>query len=843
MISNKKKLLLLLLLLLISFSNYSQEKKLIVSPYAGMSFPTGNLKDFSENGIVIGTSIDYYFWKKLGFGLDFNYQNNIYTFPYSIPNVSSPFSLTQTENGNWNTSTFTLGPTYRIGHKKFTAEIYSKAGISYTKSPKNIIVLSDNGFSKSIFNLPSQERTSFGLTSGIRFNYKISDRFSLFINPQYVFSTAKVDYCNCGIENSSNPDDLINAQSTKETIKPSYFNLNAGLNFSFGGNNLNETENNTSISRNLPFCDIAFEELECNTSTKVLKFTMFWSGYNPSYTRVVEIYNGTTLINPATATPQILSQNTGTVPFYVPIQSNLIGANLTATIKIFDLNNNLVCSSPVPLNFTVPNCSPQPPLCNFDLDIENVICNGNTITYSATSSWSNLMIGSSVDLIVVDQSGNAISPITVAPNSFPISITSANATGSMSNTISIPYSYNSIPINIFLQFEDPTTGAINQCSFADFFTPNCEPTSCGNFEITDAISCNNKSGNQEIFITTNYNNVPAGSILNYTLLDANNQTIGYGSSSFPINISGTGSYNDMISVLPNVTGPVTIKMEINDANGVPMCVKELSINLNGCSYKSCVPKLINTECINGTPQITFELPWANFPLFNGYSIYADVYDTQTPGPSGTPIASIPAYPITGVNGLQTFTISIPSQYEGTTVYIFTRICEHGGIKNCCPGKLEVVVPECCDDCSKIKIQNNTNHNQNGDAILKNFGLDFNISNSGTPIKKILITLESFGANNSTNSLVEPIPNFEISGVGIMTGTGLAGNPIGSFSSTGNRRSNLWQLDFSASPFTGISQLLVYVEKYDRKIIKNYQLKFTIFRTDGSICEITRNFNN
>lgn len=830
---------ILLLLLLISFSNYSQKKDLIINPYAGINFPTGDLKNFSENGFVIGTSVDYYVWEKLGFGLDFNYQNNSYSFPYSIPNVSSPFGLSQTENGKWNTSTFTLGPTYRIGNKKFTAEIYSKAGISYTKSPENIIVLSNNGFSKPIFNLPSQKRTSFGLTSGIRFNYKLSDRFNLFLNPQYVFSTAKVDYCNCGIENSSNPDDLINAQPIKETIKPSYFNLNAGLNFSFGGSNLNQTEDNTSISRNIPFCDIAFEELECNTTTKVLKLTMFWSGYNPSFTRIVEIYDGSTLINPATVTPQILSQNTGTVPFYTPIQSNLIGANLTAIIKVFDLNNNQVCTKQI--NFTVPNCSPQSPYCEFNLDLQNATTDGNTISYNATNNWSNLNVGSIISFVVVDQNGNTISPVTISPSLFPLTITSANSTSSINYSISIPYSYNGTSINFMLQIDDSVTGALSYCSFADYFTPNVENVGCGNFEITEAISCNIKSGNQEIFITTNYYNIPQGSILNYTLLDANNQTIGYGGSSFPINISGTGSYNDMISVLPNVTGPVTIKMEINDVNGVVICEKVLNITLNGCSYKSCTPINPNTECINGTPQITFEVPWANFPLFNGYSIYADVYDTNTP--NANLITSIPAYPLTGVNGSQTFTVSIPSQYEGTTVYINTRICEHGGIKDCCPGKLEVDVPECCEDCSRIKIQNNTNHNQKGEAILKNFGLNFNIVNTGTSIKQILITLESFGANNSTNSLVEPIPNFEISGVGVMVGSGLAGNPIGSFSSTGNRRSNLWQLDFSANPFSGTSQLLVYVEKYDRKIIKNYQLKFTIFRTDGSICEITRKINN
>ena len=77
----------------------------------------------------------------------------------------------------------------------------------------------------------------------------------------------------------------------------------------------------------------------------------------------------------------------------------------------------------------------------------------------------------------------------------------------------------------------------------------------------------------------------------------------------------------------------------------------------------------------------------------------------------------------------------------------------------------------------------------------------------------------------------------------MVGSGLSGTPIGSFSATGIRRSNLWKLDFSPSTFIGSSQLIIYVEKYDRKIIKNYRVKFTMFRTDGTTCEITKNYNN
>lgn len=720
MTSNKK--ILLLILLLISFSNYSQEKDLIINPYAGISFPTGKLNDFSNNGFVIGTSVDYYVWEKFGFGLDFNYQNNSYKFPYSIPNVSSPFSLTQTENGNWNTSTFTLGPTYRVGYNKFTAEIYSKAGISYTKSPENVIVLSNNGFSKSIFNLPSQERTSFGLTSGIRFNYKISDRFSLFVNPQYVFSSAKVDYCNCGIENSSNPDDLINAQSIKKTINPSYFNLNAGLKW-------NVFNNKNSISRNIPGCMANLNApVACGEGGPIVTIRSDWWG-------------------------QI--------------------ANDVLNVTVYD---------------------------------------GNAIIFSGTSISSN------------NQS-------------------LSNPTGSRNHNFNA-WGYEGRTLTVKIAIEDQY-GVLNCTNQFDITIPNCQYTpNCGWDYV---MSCDENSNAIKINIPVVWSNIPVGSSLNFKLIHQNGTPIPFTSvpNNLPFSISGTGSATYDLFITSNSSVPVVFKMEITDSNGNIICNQAIDTQLPTCDFITCKPRFINSECINGTPQITFELPWANFPLFNGYSIYADVYDTPTPGPTGTPIASIPAYALTGVNGSQTFTVSIPSQYEGTTVYIFTRICEHGGIKDCCPGKLEVNVPECCDDCSKIKIQNNTNHNQqgNGNLNLKSFYISPRITNTGTPIKRILVTLDSFGANNSTSNLIEPIPNFEIVGAGRLSNPIIEGTPIGNFGTGTKRRSNLWSIDFTTAPFSGTADFTIIVADYDRKVIKNYRVKLTIFRTDGSICEEIIKYNN
>ena len=231
-----KRIVLITLLFMMSSIVFSQNKELQVKPYVGFSSPIGDFKNFSNNGFVFGFSMDKYLGKAFALGLDFNVQSNGFKNPYDFSVITNPYTVAETSSGNWSTSTITFGPTYRIGSTKFNAEIYSKAGMSYTKSPNYDAVLSDGSFSKSIFNLPEQKRTSFGLTSGIRFNYKISSRLSLFLNPQYVYSSSKVEYCNCGLNNLDNPDLIVDQEPIKETISPSFLNLNAGLTWSLGGN-------------------------------------------------------------------------------------------------------------------------------------------------------------------------------------------------------------------------------------------------------------------------------------------------------------------------------------------------------------------------------------------------------------------------------------------------------------------------------------------------------------------------------------------------------------------------------------------------------------------------------
>lgn len=827
---------LVVLFLLIGFSSFSQindNKPFQITPYLGLSSPSSGLKDFAESGSVFGISVDKYISSKFALGIDLNFQSNSFSSPFDFSGITSPYNVTESANGKWNATAFTFGPTYKLRASKFNAELYTKFGLLYIKSPDARAIFNHSVGTKEIFNLPEQKRTGFGLTSGIRLNYQVSKKLSLFLNPQYVYGSAKVEYCDCGVSGSSNPDDILEAESVKKTFSPSYLNVNAGLTFSLGGNK-EKTETQTSVNRNLPFCDIEFVELECNSTSQVLKFTMIWSGYAPSFTRTVEVYNGNTLINPATANPQALSQNYGSVPFYVPIQSNLIGTSLNATIRIFDLNNNEVCTKSIP--FTVPACSPQPPSCNFDIDMENVVCDVNTITYSATSSWSNLMIGSVVDLIVVDQSGNTISPITVTPNSFPISITSANATGSLSNTISIPFSYNNTPINIFLQFEDPTTGAINQCSFSDLFTPNCNnstPTCGWDYNIT----CDNATNSVKIDVSSTWSNVPNGSFLDFELINGNASVggnIAFTSipNSFPMAISGTGSITNSLLISGYPTGnPFVFKMKIIDANGTVLCEQGIDEYIPECSFKTCDPREVSAKCENGIVTVDFEVPWTNFNQFANLYVFAEIYDSNQ-----NLVQALPAYALNNVNGVATFAATLPQQYAGTTIEVRTWICKQGQpIKSCdCLKKLKIEIPKCCQVCDGISIIDNTDVvNQKGEGWFKLF---WNVAPIvTTSVNKINIELESFGADNSTTNQVLPNPNFEITGAGISTPS-ITYNaiPVGSLN---NDRSNLWIINFPITPFTG-GDLVIVIGEYNKKIINNYKLKVTLFKQDGTYCERT-----
>ncbi len=816
---------------------YSQSNKNFnLTPYIGLNSPTRGLKDFSNDGFVSGLALDYYFGKKIGFGLDFNYQSNPFKSSYDFSVISSPFTVLETQKGNWSTSTLTFGPTYKIGSKKLSAEIYSKAGVSYTKSPNYDAVLSSSSISKSILTLPEQERTSFGLTSGIRFNYNISDKLSLFLNPQYVYSASKVEYCNCGLDNLDNPNLIINQDPIKETISPSFINLNAGVKWSLGGNTdiNNNEEENSSVNRNIPICDITFDNLECTDTDPLLQLTMFWSNFDALFTRTVEIFSGNNLINPSSSAPQVLSQNYGNIPFYSPILASLIGTNLSASIKIYNTNGILVCDKTI--NFTVPQCTPPPPSCSFVLDFNNVTCDSNFITYSASGTWSNINVGSIIELEAKTLSGTII-PINVTPsNNAQISIAPSNINGNFTWSISIPYSYNGTQLNIVMKIKEPTTGYEMNCGFTDLFVPQCTPsmTAC---DWVNKITCDSTTKGIKININSNWTNVPVGCTLSYTLIDTNGGgTIPFviSPNNLPMSITPNGNALQNLFLGSNYSGSnLILKMEISDSNGALFCNKVANIILPNCVFKTCQPKLISAICTNEMPYIDFNVPWTNFNNYTNYNIVVELFSNNSQITSIT----FPPYSLTGINGLANFNAYLPQQYAGSTIEVRSSICENGGIKNCCRESLIIDVPKCCEVCSDVTVIDTTDKNQNN---LNDFVITGTITrpiSSASPITKIVTQLESISFNRiGSNNVTVQNSEFRKGWFNYAGSTsGINSNFIGSITGT---RSNIIINNINQANAVPITFRL-FVDNYNNGSnlrVMYYKVKLTLYKTDGTYCE-------
>jgi len=245
MFSKQKTTLLIYILLFIGQISFAQ-KVIKIRPYSGANSTLNDFKIFSQKGFDFGISADYYLTSKFALGIDVNKQDNKFINPFEfsrIPDDPSAFSLNTNENGKWNALTITFGPTYSLGAKKFKTEIYSKAGTMLLKTPNAKTTFSYQNMDKELFLLEEQNQSTFGLTSGIRFNYEITNHFSLFVNPQYVYSSAKINYLLTdynpaffvdGDQEFFDPGTLIEQEPVEKSFSPSYFNLNFGVSLSLG---------------------------------------------------------------------------------------------------------------------------------------------------------------------------------------------------------------------------------------------------------------------------------------------------------------------------------------------------------------------------------------------------------------------------------------------------------------------------------------------------------------------------------------------------------------------------------------------------------------------------------
>lgn len=212
------------------------QSSLEIKPYAGLSLPQSNFDDFASSGFNFGVALDKYFGKRFGLGLDVNFQSFGFNNPNSFE-LLSPNSLSSSSDGQWSSFSFLLGPTYKIGSSKFNAEVYAKGGLLSTTPPNQAVTYSiGENQTLPILSLSNDNVTGFGFNTGIRFNYKISDRLSVFVNPQYQYSGQQVEYFHRPItqEAVDNPDLLIQDAGELCYIRPNTLGINAGIAINLG---------------------------------------------------------------------------------------------------------------------------------------------------------------------------------------------------------------------------------------------------------------------------------------------------------------------------------------------------------------------------------------------------------------------------------------------------------------------------------------------------------------------------------------------------------------------------------------------------------------------------------
>jgi len=724
----KKRWLLLCITILLCSNNLLSQarasKTLQFLPYAGLSSPQGDFKKLSDNGSVFGLSIDKYLSSKFALGLDINYQLTAFKNKIDYSIIPSPSVVKTLENGTWSNATLTFGPTYSFGNQKFNTEIYTKAGVSFVKSPSSTTTLSHPAFQDfDIFDLKEQQVTSFGLTSGIRFNYSINEKIALFINPQYVISGAEINYYYKdptiayfpgidGADDYYDPGVLLENPGIEAVVKPSYFNLNFGVKISL--EKLKETTP-PQVNRNIPICDIEYDSITCRGSSQTITLTSTWFGQNSNSTIDIKIYNGSNLLvsgNSITNNNLVLGTTSGTRSHSFTISNSYIGSMLNAIITIDDQYGVVACSSPV--EFEVPSCPLKP--CEFEINITNIICGVNSVTFNATSSWTNVVAGSTIDIIAYQ--GNTNVPLNISPNNLPLTI---SGTGTVNHNITISNAYVGQAITIGMRMTDPTTGQVKICGGLDLIIPPCNEPAC-----------------------------------------------------------------------------------------------EL---IENASY-----------CQNGTNIIDFTFSWANYTNFSNYSIYAEIIDAA----NNTPIYTYPVIPLSSASGSGPVRQIIPSQYAGSAVYVKIKICEtvSGGIKNCCEKIIKIKIPQCCEICLDITLDDTTDVNQSNGQIFKIKGNLNPVSSNSSPIKKIIAQLETISfSDRSTPST--PAPNYEFIG-------GWFGNILGSYPAnlTGSlysNRSNLIKVNVNVNTATNMSFFL-NIDNYSNKIVEEYRIKLTIFKQDGTYCE-------
>ena len=830
----KKTYILLLIYFITSNISFAQEKVnelFQIQPYFGISSPQGDFKSFSENGFVFGLSADKYLSKKFALGLDFNMETNSFISPIRQTMLPSLIALAYVNNGDWKTTNITFGPTYKLGLGKFNAELYTKGGVSFVKSPSASTVITNGGNSTSIYDLEENSTSGFALTTGIRVNYNISPRVSLFLNPQFNGAFNDIEYCVRGFEFIEENQTIgqeaqvnFDQEVTKETLNISTVSVNAGIKIDLGGNPKDKVEEDATLV-NPPFCNITFDRAVCKSNGTRLEFSYDWSGFDPTWTKKIEVFDGTTILNSNNGT-SVLGQNYGSNPFGFTINNSYQGVPLKAVVTIYDNNGNVATTCIA--NFTFSSCINLPE-CNFTFDPAQFICDGNTIIYQGISTWNYQTVGNIIDIEASDTNGNSI-PLILNPAP-PLTITSSNS-GTITHSISFPSSYSGTQVSLISRIRNSSLTGATGCGGSDYFQlPECEIEPECDFELDPTKFICDTNGITYRGIST-WNNQLIGSAVNIIATDFSGNPIPltFVPSNLPINVTSTsfGTATHDITIPRSYAGtPVTLVMRITNpttgatkncggadlvlpqCQNTPLC--ELTADIKSCVY-------------NGNTEVNFTANWLNFLNPLGYTTQLSLFDQN-----GNPInVNIPGNNSgIGVAGTRSFLVDL-SNYEGQTITARLNVCNPSR-KDCCEKAITLEIPKCCWDCDSIDTFTNTSAaNQVGNQYV----VEANMTTS-KDVTKVVVVLDYFRAKDLPGRIVVPV-NFEF-----LSTSRINTNQVNLMGSLTGFRSTLLQYDFV--PTTRTVNFNLLIDNYYQKEMLQYRIKVTTYFDDGTYCD--RFFNN
>lgn len=616
-----------LLLFFFCVQLYAQDKgKLSISPYGGFSSPIGEFKNYATKGNVFGAQVHYLFSERFGIGLDAQFASFGLENSFSVEGLPPSFSQTFTENGKWQNTTFAIGPVYRIPAKKVNWSLYALFGSSSVKSPEVRGTFAGGSLPAfEHFRMLEQSESSLVFTSGLKIDFKLSDRFGLFINPQYVYSGAKIKY---GYRNPEpayilGPANVLEFNEglyfeqpfTEEELSLFHFNISAGISIDLGGSNPRNEEPNNNL--NPQMCDITYDGFTCLGSSTRLNFTSTWTSHNPLSTIEIELYQSGNLVasgNQITNNLQNLNSSSGSLNHTFSSNSITPGFPMLVRVMIKDVNNNLICDRTFD-DFESPNCDDEQKPCSFQIDQSTYTCDFNSVIINASASWTNLPVGAVVNVIATQQSNSAVVPLSFSPTIFPYTITGANnASFNRNFSIEIPRSYIGRPIVMKMQYTDPMTGQVISCEGgADFTVPNC-PNDVEVCELTAEPQKCTRTRRTMVDFTANWMNyqTPSGYTTTLKLYDSNRSPINVNipNNGGSIGVAGTRTFSVDLS---QYTGHIVYAvLKICDSYGKNCCEKEIKIKIPKC----CID-CFDIEMENSTPYTNPNIIANEFPI-TGY---------------------------------------------------------------------------------------------------------------------------------------------------------------------------------------------------------------------------------